>query len=244
MAATIPAEQSQPLSKEEINAIIQWDVTNWKKCLPFWESFYNIKPGMKVLAIGERGGGISLYFAKKGCEVVCTDFRNFPESTKMLHARYGVTQLITYAWADMRELSYPDETFDIVVFKSVIGALDVYDDQLKALSEIQRVLKKGGAFMFAENSTASGLHRFMRTRFVKWQAKWRYISDPEFEKWKTGYSATFSKKTGFIALLGRSEWQRRFLGHLDSFLSKIVPRSWRYIYLGVFIKWGISERNR
>jgi ubiquinone/menaquinone biosynthesis C-methylase UbiE len=232
------------LSKEELQDIIQWDVKNWGKAISFWQDYYPIKPGMKVLAIGERGGGLSLYFALKGCDVVCTDFRDFPDTTKALHERYGVSSKITYAWADMRTLDFPDETFDIVVFKSVIGALDSYDDSMKSLSDIQRVLKKGGAFLFAENSTASSLHKFFRKRFVKWQAKWRYVPDSEFEVWKNGYSAAFSDKKGFIALFGRTEWQRKFLGYLDVIFSAIVPRSWRYIYFGVFIKWGVSASSK
>lgn len=231
-------------SKKELEDIIQWDVKNWGSAISYWEDYYEIKPGMKVLAIGERGGGLSLYFALKGCDVVCSDFRDFPDSTKKLHEEYGVSSRITYAWADMRSLEFPDETFDIVVFKSVMGALDSYDDQMKSLGDIHRVLKKGGAFLFAENSTASALHRFMRKLFVKWEAKWRYVPDSEFEIWKTGFSAAFSEKKGFIALFGRTEWQRKLLGHGDAFFSFFVPRSWRYIYFGVFIKWGISSRNK
>jgi ubiquinone/menaquinone biosynthesis C-methylase UbiE len=106
---------------------------------------------------------------------------------------------------------------------------------MKSLKEIHRVVKDGGAFLFAENSTASFLHRLMRKLFVKW-AKWRYVSDKEFASWKMNYSSTVSQKRGFIALLGRTEGQRKFLGHLDSFFSKVVPKSWRYIYFGVFIK--------
>lgn len=232
------------ISRQALQDIIQWDVKNWGKAIAFWEDYYLIEPGMKVLAIGERGGGLSLYFALKGCDVVCTDFRDFPESTKKLHEKYGVSSRITYAQADMRTLDFADETFDIVVFKSVIGALDSYDDSMKSLNDIHRVLKKGGAFLFAENSTASAFHRLMRKLFVEWEAKWRYVPDSEFEIWKKNYSAAFSEKTGFVALFGRTEWQRKFLGQLDTIFSIIIPRSWRYIYFGAFIKWGVSSHSR
>lgn len=224
------------LTKEQIKDIIQWDVSNWKKALSFWEQHFKITPGMKVLALGERGGGLSLYFALMGCEVVCTDYRDFPEETKKLHEKHGVSSKITYAQADIRKLDFADATFDIVVFKSVMGAIDSAESQLKAIHEITRVLKKGGAFLFAENSTASFFHRRMRKIFVKWETKWRYIPDAEFEKWKEGYSQTFSSKKGLIALFGRTEGQRKFLAYPDAFFSAIVPKSWRYIYLGAFIK--------
>ncbi|MBK8926616.1 MAG: hypothetical protein IPM74_12100 [Crocinitomicaceae bacterium] len=57
------------LDKEHINDIIRWDVKNWKNALPFWEAHFSIKPGMHVLVLGDREGGLSLYFALKGCVV-------------------------------------------------------------------------------------------------------------------------------------------------------------------------------
>jgi ubiquinone/menaquinone biosynthesis C-methylase UbiE len=224
------------LSKEQIKDIIQWDISNWKKALSFWEQHYKITPGMKVLALGERGGGLSLYFALMGCDVVCSDYREFQEVTKKLHEKHGVSSRITYAQADIRKLDFEDQRFDIVVFKSVMGAIDTAESQLKSINEINRVLKKGGAFLFAENSTASFFHRRMRKFFVKWETKWRYISDAEFKNWKVGFSQTFSAKKGLIALFGRTENQRKFLSYPDAFFASIVPKSWRYIYLGAFIK--------
>lgn len=232
------------LSKKELNDIIEWDIANWKYALDFWESYYPIKPGMKVLAIGERRGGLSLFFAKKGCQVICTDYRDFPDSTKKLHKNYQVDNSIRYEQLDMRQIQFPDETFDIVVFKSVIGAIEHYEDQQKSLAEIHRVLKKGGAFLFAENSSASKFHRFMRKLFVKWEAKWRYVPDKEFKEWGQKYSASFSDKKGFISLFGRREWQRKILSIPDKIISTFVPKSWKYIYFGVCIKWGVSSVNK
>lgn len=224
------------LSEKEINDIIQWDVKNWKKALPYWEEHFPVKPGMKVLALGERLGGLSLYFAKKGCNVVCTDYKDSLAGAQEMHRKHAVGDLVTYRNLDMRQIDFPDETFDIVVFKSVIGALNAPEDQTKAVAEIHRVLKNGGGFLFAENAIASRLHRYMRKKFVNWKDAWRYVSDAEFESWKTSFSKTNSKKLGLVALFGRSEKQRKFLGTLDSVFTPISPKAWRYIYLGVFIK--------
>lgn len=224
------------LSKKELSDIIQWDVKNWKNALSFWEAHFNIQPGMKVLALGEREGGLSLYFAQKGCEVICSDYNEISESAEKMHRDYNVKEKITYAKIDMRDINFPDQTFDIVVFKSVIGALETIPDQDKAIAEIHRVLKKDGGFLFAENATASKLHRYMRKKFVNWKDAWRYVSDAEFETWKKKFSKSFSKKIGFIALFGRSEKQRKFLAGIDSVFNYITPKSWRYIYFGVFIK--------
>jgi ubiquinone/menaquinone biosynthesis C-methylase UbiE len=224
------------LSKQELQDIIQWDVENWKSALYFWETHFEIKPGMKVLAIGERFGGISLYFAKKGCTVFCTDYKISLEKAQELHKKYGVENQITYLNADMRKLQFEDEVFDIVVFKSVLGALSVFEDQDKAMQEMHRVLKKNGALLFAENTRATRLHSFVRRKFVKWSEGWRYTPDADFENWKRLFTKTSSKKIGFIALFGRSETQRKFLAKLDTFFRPVTPKKWRYIYLGAFCK--------
>jgi len=224
------------LSKKELTDIIQWDVKNWKNALSFWEAHFDIRPGMKVLALGEREGGLSLYFAQKGCLVTCTDYNEISELAEKMHSEYKVNDKITYAKVDMRQTDFADESFDIVVFKSVIGALENKTDQDKSISEISRILKKDGAFLFAENATASRFHRYMRKKFVNWKDAWRYVSDTEFESWKTKFSKTSSKKIGFIALFGRSEKQRNFLGSIDAFWKFFIPKSWRYIYFGVFVK--------
>ena len=224
------------LSKEELNDIIQWDVKNWKNAIPFWGSHFDIKPGMKVLAIGERFGGISLYFALKGCNVYCSDYKISLAKAEELHKKYGVENKVTYINADMRELEFEDETFDVVVFKSVLGALSFYEDQDKAMKEMHRVLKKDGALLFAENTRATNLHSFVRRKFVKWSEGWRYTLDVDFENWKKLFSNSVSKKIGFIALFGRSEKQRNILASLDYFFRPATPKKWRYIYLGVFKK--------
>ncbi|MBK6527883.1 MAG: class I SAM-dependent methyltransferase [Crocinitomicaceae bacterium] len=224
------------LSKQELQDIIQWDVKNWQNALQFWETHFEIKPGMKVLAIGDQFGGISLYFAKKGCFVNCTDYQISLEKAKELHKKYGVENQITYLNADMRALQFGDDTFDIVVFKSVLGALFFFDDQDKAMHELRRVLKKNGALLFAENTRATRLHSFVRRKFVKWSEEWRYTPDADFENWKGLFSRTVSKKIGFIALFGRTERQRKYLASLDSFFKPLIPKKWRYIYLGAFYK--------
>ena len=49
--------------------IIEWDVVNWSKALTFWEKYSKpITGGSKVLEIGSRNGGLSLYAALKRCQ--------------------------------------------------------------------------------------------------------------------------------------------------------------------------------
>ncbi|MCB9224302.1 MAG: methyltransferase domain-containing protein [Crocinitomicaceae bacterium] len=224
------------LSKEELKDIIQWDVKNWKNALPFWDAHFAVKEGMKVLALGEREGGMSLYFAKKGCEVVCSDYNEMPTETQTMHNRYAVSNQIEYKQIDMRKIDIPDASFDVVVFKSVIGALGNKADQDEAIKEIYRVLKPGGAFLFAENALGSKFHQFLRKKFVKWGERWRYVTKTDLKEWGTPFSKSFIKSYGSIALFGRSEKQRSTLGSADIVFSPLTPKNLRYIYFGVFIK--------
>lgn len=221
-------------SKEELKDIIQWDMKNWKNALPFWSAHFDIKEGMKVLALGEREGGLSLYFAKLGCEVVCSDYDDFPDATKEMHERYDVH--VNYAKVDMRDIPFDDASFDAVVFKSVLGAITDKAEQDQCMREIHRVLKPGGALLFAENTKASKVHSYLRKKFIKWAHRWRYPELQEFEDWSTLYSQRHRKLYGVSALFGRTEKQRNFLGSFDRALSRTMPKSWRYIYFGVFIK--------
>ncbi|MBK9192765.1 MAG: class I SAM-dependent methyltransferase [Crocinitomicaceae bacterium] len=224
------------LSQNEIKDIIQWDIRNWKNALFFWEAHFDFKPGQKVLVLGDRNGGLSLFFAKKGMNVVCSDFDLQIETAKKLHQLHQIEHLIEYAKVDMRTIPFSDSEFDVVAFKSVLGALNIFEEQNQTMNEIYRVLKKDGALVFAENTKASRFHRWMRSKFAKWQSPWRYSDDSEFVNWSGLYSKSFLSKRGFSALFGRSEGQRNFLGIVDSGFGFIIPKKWKYILMGVFIK--------
>jgi 2-polyprenyl-3-methyl-5-hydroxy-6-metoxy-1,4-benzoquinol methylase len=57
-----------------IDDIIGWDIDNWSKFLLFCERFLDHNPaGKQALEVGAREGGLSLYLALKGYEVVCSD---------------------------------------------------------------------------------------------------------------------------------------------------------------------------
>ena len=224
------------VDRKDLKEIIRWDVKNWGKALDFWDAHFALQPGMRVLALGEREGGLSYYFASEDCLVESSDYVDFPETTRDFHAEKGVADRINYHKIDMRHIDFPEDCFDIVVFKSVLGALGNKSDQDKAIHEIVRVLKKGGALLFAENATGSPFHKFMRKRYVRWGNRWRYISSEDIEGWSSHFSKSHVKTFGSTAVFGRSEKQRERMGSLDTVLSPITPKNWRYIYFGVMIK--------
>jgi ubiquinone/menaquinone biosynthesis C-methylase UbiE len=224
------------LSKKELTDIVQWDIKNWSKCLKFWDENTDLKNPKKILALGEREGGMSLYFALNGHTVICSDYNAMPDTTRKMHADYGVSEQISYEKIDMKAIALEDASVDVVVFKSVIGALGNEADQKQAISEIYRVLKKGGVFLFAENLEGSKLHQYLRKKFVSWGERWRYIDRAEIQNWANDFSTRKTKAHGVISLFGRSEKQRSFLAGIDTVLTPITPKKWRYILYGVFKK--------
>jgi len=73
------------------------------------------------LIVGERDGSLSLWLAQEGFVVTHTDLREITEKAKELHAKYQVTDKITYEKADVTQLRYSHGSFDVVMFKSVLG---------------------------------------------------------------------------------------------------------------------------
>jgi Methyltransferase domain len=124
-----------------LRAVMVWDVRNWARALPFWWPHLATSGAQTALAIGERGGGLSLWLATQGIHVLCTDLGVSFEPARRLHQRYGVSDLVTYAELDATSIHFPDATFDIVIFKSLLGALETKERQSRAISEMRRVLR-------------------------------------------------------------------------------------------------------
>lgn len=217
--------------------ILQWDVWSWSVILPAWEAaMAGLPDPVSALGIGERQGGLSLWAALQGAHVTCTDLKPFPPETRALHERHGVEERITYAQADVTDLPFPDARFDVVFFKSVIGALGSREAQALALKEMHRVLRPGGVLLFAENLTGTWSHRQLRKRFVGWSGYWRYLEWPADRALFAPFTKVEARTAGLLAALGRSEAQRDLIARVDSVLQPCVPPSWRTIVHGVAYK--------
>lgn len=224
----------------EINKeIIQWDVKSWSIALDFWEENVPWENANKCLELGGREGGLSLWMALKGKEVVCSDYENAKATAQKLHSKYKLENQIQYMDIDATNIPFENH-FDVIVFKSIIGGIG-YNNNLEAqklvFNQIYKALKPGGKLLFAENLVASPLHVYFRTKFTKWGNSWRYINKSETVEFIKEFKITQIKTNGFLAAFGRTESQRTFFSYFDRyFFNWLFPESWKYIVYGIAIK--------
>lgn len=220
--------------------IIQWDIATWKYGLGFWEQRMGNLRDKLGLEIGSRDGGLSLFLALNGCRVVCSDVHGPTIRARELHRKYGLSGLVSYECVNVKRIPYPDEYFDVVILKSVLGALGSFDSALKpqyeAVSEIHRVLKTGGQLLFAENMRGSPVHVLLRRSFVPWGHSWQYLTETQITRLLSGFESLDLSFRGFTAVLGRREWQRSLLHTLDRVLVPLLPRALRYVVFGYAVK--------
>jgi SAM-dependent methyltransferase len=217
------------VEKKLLADIIQWDIKNWGKAIPFWQSSVDTFKNGKAAAFGEREGGLTLWLALNGYHVECSDYNGMDTVPLELHLKYKVEGQITYSKQDITATTFEDNSFDIVMFKSVIGTLNSKDRQQQALDELHRILKPGGYLLFAENLEATGMHRFGRKKFTNWGHRWRYLKWKEMDSMLSKFESTILRTRGFSATFGRSEGQRKFLSGIDGFFHPITPKSWKYV---------------
>ena len=218
-------------TKETKKDIVEWDVDNWWNYIDFINRSNIDFKGKRILDIGGRYGGLSLYSALVGgAEILCTD--KLPPSPKAiaLHRRYGVSDKIRYEQMDVTAI--PDKYnnfFDIVVFKSVIGAVEAYGSahsgRLMA-ENIKRVLKPGGVLIFSENLKSTRIHQLLRKSN---NFSWVYQDRDSIHALFSNMEIMDEKFFGFLGCFCRNEKIRPILSKMDKLISPIIPASWKYI---------------
>ncbi len=224
------------MTLQPINDIIQWDVKSWSKALSYWDQHTDWGKVENGLELGGREGGLSLWLALKGKQVVCSDLEDVKSKAHPLHIKHNVAAHVQYQDIDATHIPYHNH-FDLVVFKSIIGGIgrnDTQGLQQKVFDEIYKALKPGGKLLFAENLIASPLHQHLRNRYVSWGNSWRYVSITEMKGFLKNFKSFDIKSTGVLGALGRTESQRNFLSSVDAMLlNHVCPGHWKYIGYGI-----------
>lgn len=113
-------------------------LSNW------YFTIYQIEPGMKILELGCGSGSLwkdHQEYIEKCEKVIISDFSEGMAETA--EANIGKLPNVEYRVIDIQDIPYEAETFDIVIANYMLYHVPNIP---KALSEVSRVLKKGGKF--------------------------------------------------------------------------------------------------
>lgn len=101
-----------------------------------------ITPEEFILDAGCGSGLTACYLAKTiGCKIVGIDINTqMIEKARLRAAKEGVTHLVEFKVADVYNLPFPSNCFDLVIAESIT----VFLDKIKAYQEFYRVLKPEG----------------------------------------------------------------------------------------------------
>ena len=75
---------------------------------------------------------------------------NAEAATRANAVAEGVTERVELNTGDMREMPFPDASFDVIVSSLAIHNLPTPDDRAKAIDEIARVAKPGARIVLAD----------------------------------------------------------------------------------------------
>ncbi len=219
--------------------IIEWDVSNWSRALAIWQPQLSKldKTNAIVLCLGERNGGLSLWFALQGFRVICSDLNGPTDAARLLHKKHGVDSLVTYSKVDVFKTGFEDSSIDVVACKSVIGGLKLnYHDKLtrtlenqkRAIDEVHRILRPGGSFLVAENMRGSWLHRLARQLLKGKRIGWRHLSIGDLSWLFSDFDNVDVEFLGFVGVgsLPLLSWISKLI---NSAFEKVAPSSWLYI---------------
>lgn len=225
-----------------MNDIIEWDVLNWSVALKIWQPILDKLPRhSKVLAIGERNGGLSLWLALQGFKVVCTDRQGITDKAKEMHSWYGVADKIQYASLDIvNDFVIPDQ-YDIIIMKSVLGGLkETYNDshtrtdntRQKAVTNIYNMLKPDALLLTADNLLGSSLMQSVRARAGKTD-NWHYFSINDIKILLANFSSTDIYSFGIIPTRLPVPILNTATFVLNVFLKRLLPQTFNYISISV-----------
>lgn len=201
-------------------------------------------PAPRVLLLGERDGGLALWYALRGCEVWCTDRTGPTSQARSLHERYGVASRVTYHAVDIFDIPFPDAHFDVVGCKSVIGGLKreygdrrtrTLQNQADAVAQMHRVLRPGGLMLGAENLRGTPLHHALRLLVSRGNPGWRHLALEELHELLRRFTRHEVETFGVLGSRVGPPAFRRLTAAVDTALRPVLPAAWCYV--GCYRAW-------
>jgi SAM-dependent methyltransferase len=178
--------------------------------------------GGRVLDLGCASGRTSIELSKMGYDVDAVDYaETMIERAKAIHADSPVR----FQVMDVRALAFANGTFDYILFSSNgLDSLYPVSERLKALQEIQRVLKPGGILLFTShnavwlpskwNKAKRILHSFSKGWIHPYRLDISPLGEwPMYHSWP-GAVRRQLKSAGMRLVEIRSDHSARYLGIL------------------------------
>ena len=225
-----------------------------RELLLWWEDFYlpifeyvlgevGDLRGKRVLELGCGEGGTSVLLAKRGASVVGIDLLDFRlDAARERVAQHKVGDAVQFALMDGMQLGFDDNTFDLIISKSVL----VFTDHAVIARECYRVLKPGGKAIFIENMQSHPAIQLYRKLFLRYSANLHYFSIGDIENMRQ-YFDHIQHREFHILAIGALVWQKVFglkslyqitfrgLGACDKRLLKWFPRLNQFCWITAMI---------
>jgi SAM-dependent methyltransferase len=222
--------------------------------LLWWEDFYlpifeyvlsevGDLRGKRVLELGCGEGGTSVLLAKRGASVFGIDLLDFRlDAARERATQHKVGNAVQFALMDGMQLGFNDNTFDLVISKSVL----VFTDHAVIARECYRVLKPAGKAIFIENMQSHPAIQLYRKLFLRYASNLHYFSIVDVEKMRQ-YFDHMQHREFHILAMGALIWQKVFglkslyqitlrgLGACDKRLLKWFPRLNRFCWITAMI---------
>jgi len=227
------------MTRDELYHAVGWDQALWGSALAelLRALAGSVPTSAHALELGAGDGGLSLCAVQTfGCRTLCSDRENPKHKVLAHHPHLLGNPLLTFAALNGLSLDLPDKSQDLVLFKSMLGALSSWEHQGKCMQEIWRVLKPGGRLCFLENARASQVHQWARRRWRRWGTTWRYVSLHEMHALLSIFRTYDLKATGYLTAFAPTERLKRLVWAAERPCMWAIPRRSRYLLYGLAVK--------
>lgn len=225
-----------------------------RSLLLWWEDFYlpifeyvlgevGDLCGKRVLELGCGEGGTTVLLAKRGASVFGIDLLDFRlDAARERAAQHQVADAVQFALMDGMQLGFDDNTFDLIISKSVL----VFTDHALIARECYRVLKPEGKAIFIENMQSHPAIQLYRKLFLRYSENLHYFSIGDVENMRQ-YFDSMQHREFHILAIGALVWQKMFrlkslyritlrgLGACDKRLLKWFPRLNQFCWITAMI---------
>jgi ubiquinone/menaquinone biosynthesis C-methylase UbiE len=194
--------------------------------------------GRRVLELGCGPGDYTIMMARRGAQVTAVDIA--PASLAITRRRALANQLeqaIQTSWMAAETLSFPAETFDLVVGFGLLH----HADPVALAPEVRRVLRSGGRAIFREPLGLNPILQFAREQ-LPYRAKHRSLNEHpldynDIERVGRYFKTTRVREFYLFSMISRAiggEMSFSSLWAIDEFLIQHLPliRRWcRYVLI-------------